>query len=66
VVLTKSPDPDANKRLAEPLLRAYRLADARRFDEAVALLTEYASSETSEMHRRIALNEMERIRGLSK
>jgi hypothetical protein len=60
----KSPDADANRRLTAVLSKAYRLMEVKCIDEAGAVLMEYVSMEASEMHKRIALHEAERVRGL--
>ena len=53
---------EANKRLTRALSEAYRLSAANRVPEAVSLLSSYAESEQSELHRTIALHEMRRLK----
>jgi hypothetical protein len=52
----------ANRRLGPVLLGAYDLEGQAQPDEAIELLEEYARHETSELHRGIALREVQRLK----
>ena len=56
-----SPHSDANKRLTPVLAEAYRLVDKNNASEAMRLLEVFAASESSELHKGIALGEARRI-----
>ena len=53
--------PEANRRLTVALGEAYRLVDDGKSAEAVAFLESFAATESSEVHKRIAMVEAERI-----
>ena len=52
----------ANRRLTPVLLGAYDLEGQAQAVEAIKLLEEYALYETSELHRGIALREVQRLK----
>jgi hypothetical protein len=52
----------ANKRLTIALGEALRLAGDGRLADAASLLEEFCRSETSQFHRRIAKDELQRLR----
>ncbi len=54
---------EANRRLGETLISAYDLADSGQVPEAIALLDSYSKTESSEFHRSLATNEIERLSG---
>jgi hypothetical protein len=58
-----SATPDANKRLTRALGEALRLSDLGQTTEAAELLSSYAASEASSVHREIALYERGRLTG---
>lgn len=51
----------ANRRLGETLIAAYDLADCDRLQEAIALLSAFATNDPSEIHRGLAAIELERL-----
>jgi hypothetical protein len=55
-------DHEANTRLTPVLSEAYRLVEAGSVAQAIALLERYAETESSVLHRRIALDEIEHFR----
>jgi hypothetical protein len=57
-----SSDADANKRLTPVLAEAYRLLDKGQVPQAIEMLASYAATETSPLHRSIALSEIEAFR----
>lgn len=51
----------ANRRLGEVLIAAYGLADTQRVIQGMKLLEDFAASEPSEPHRKLAAAERERL-----
>lgn len=51
----------ANRRLGEALIAAYDLADIGKVQEALALLSHFATNDPSEYHRGLAAIEAERL-----
>ncbi|MES2582559.1 MAG: hypothetical protein V4627_07575 [Pseudomonadota bacterium] len=52
----------ANRRLGPVLLAAYDFESQAQSDEAIRMLEDFAQRESSELHRGIALRELERLR----
>ena len=57
----KSSDPEADRRLTVALSEAYALVDASRHSDALALLRAFSADERSELHKRMADTEADRI-----
>ena len=56
-------DSDANKRLTPVLCQVHMLAQAGNTSQAIAILKDYAASEPSQLHKQIALEEIDHLHG---